>query len=135
MMDSGSPITIFEIGGKKRIMKRKFLFIGHLPDDEEYVDFKKQVVKLLGYVFCQLEVGDTQLQKSRILASERGANSFIGRDWLNASNYKFVSPNQNEGKRNNCKVTKGTTKLTKIGKPSETINSENWNEHQYDHLK
>ena len=95
MMDSGSPVTIFEIGDTKRILKRKTLFIRQLPEDEEYVDFNK--LNLLGYVFCQLEVGESKLRKARILAAEREAKSLIGRDWLDAFNYKFVSPNQNEG--------------------------------------
>ena len=79
---------------------------------------------------CQLEVGDKKLKKGRVLVAERGANSFIGRDWLNAFNYKFVSPNQNEGKRKIFKVTNGTTKPIKIAKPNERISSENWNDHQ-----
>ena len=39
MVDSGSPVTIFEIDELKKIMKRKTLFIRELPSDEEYVDF------------------------------------------------------------------------------------------------
>ena len=134
-MDSGSPVTIFEIEEIKRIMKRKTLFIRQLPEDEEYVDFNKKKLNLLGYVFCQLEVGDSKLQKARILVAERGAKSLIGRDWLNAFNYKFVSPNQNEGKRNTCRVTSGTTKPIKSAKPNKTMNPENWNDQQNEQLK
>ena len=64
MVDSGSPVTIFEIEEIKRIMKRKTLFIRQLPEDEEYVDFNKRKLNSLGYVFCQLEVGDSKLQKA-----------------------------------------------------------------------
>ena len=42
MVDSGSPVTIFEIEEIKRIMKTKTLFIRQLPEDEEYVDFNKR---------------------------------------------------------------------------------------------
>ena len=83
MVDSGSPVTIltiFEIKEIKRIMKRKTLFIRQLPEDEEYVDFNKRKLNLLGYVFCQLEVGESKMQKARILVAERGAKSLIGRD-------------------------------------------------------
>ena len=52
-----------------------------------------------------------------------------------AFNYKFVSPHQNEGKRNICKVTSGTTKPIKTAKLSKTINSENWNDHQNEQSK
>ena len=127
MVDSGSPVTMFEIEDIKRIMKRKTLFIRQLPEDEEYADFNKRKLNFRGYVFCQLEVGDSKLQKARILVAERGAKSLIGRDWLNAFNYKFVSPNQNEGKRNICKVTRGTTKPNKTEKPNKTSKPENWN--------
>ena len=92
MVDSGSPVTIFEIEELKRIMKRRTLFIRQLPEDEEYVDFNKRKLNLLGYVFCQLEVGESRMQKAMILVAERGAKSLIGRDWLNAFNYKFVYP-------------------------------------------
>ena len=123
MVDSRSP------------MKRKTLFIIQLSEDEEYVDFNKRKLNLLGYVYCQLEVVDSKLQKARILVAERGAKSLIGRDWLKAFNYKFVSPNQNEGKRIICRITSGTTKPIKTAKPSKTINSENWNDQQNEQIK
>ena len=135
MVDSGSPVTIFEIEEIKRIMKRKTLFIRQLPEDEEYVDFNKRKLNRLGYVFCQLEVGESKMQKARILVAERGAKSQIGRDWLNAFNYKFVSPNQNEGKPIICKITSGTTKPNKTTKPSETTKPENWNDKQNEQIK
>ena len=80
MVDSGSPVTIFEIEEIKRIMKRKTIFIRQLPEDEEHVDFNKRKLNLLGYLFCQLEVGESKMQKARILVAERGAKSLIGRD-------------------------------------------------------
>ena len=134
MVDSGSPVTIFEIEEIKRIMKRKTLFIRQLPEDEVYVDFNKRKLNLLGYVFCQLEVGDSKLQKARILIAERGAKSLIGRDWLNAFNYKFVSLIQNEGKRTICKITSGTTQPIKSDKPNKTNEPENWNDQQNEQI-
>ena len=71
-------------------MKRKTLFIRQMPEDEVYVDFNKQKLFLLGYVFCQVEVGGSELQKARFLVAKRGAKSLIGRDWLNTFNYKLV---------------------------------------------
>ena len=47
MVDSGSPVTIFEIDELKKIMKRKTLFIRELPSDEEYVDFNRKKLELL----------------------------------------------------------------------------------------
>ena len=135
MVDSGSPVTIFEIEEIKRIMKRKTFFIRQLPEDEEYVDFNKRKLNSLGYVFCQLEVGDSKLQKAKILIAERGAKSLIGRDRLNAFNYKFVSPNQNEGKRTTCKITSGFTQPIKSDKPNKTNEPENWNDQQNEQIK
>ena len=89
MVDSGSPVTIFEIDELKKIMKRKTLFIRELPSDEEYVDFNRKKLDLLGYIFCHLEIGESKLHKARILIAQKGAKSLIGRDWLNAFNYKL----------------------------------------------
>ena len=135
MVDSGSPVTIFEIEKIKRIMKRKTLFIRQLQEDVENVNFDKRKLNLLSYLFSQLEVGDSKLQKARILVAERGAKSLIGRDWLNAFKYKFVSPNQNEGKRIICKVTSGTTKPIKTKKPNKTSKPENWKNQQNEQIK
>ena len=44
MVNSVSPLTIFENEDIKRILKRKTLFIRQLPEDEEYVDFNKRKV-------------------------------------------------------------------------------------------
>ena len=49
---------------------------------------------------------------------------------MNAFNYEYVSPNQNESKLIICKVTKGTKKPNKTAKPSETTNSDNRNDHK-----
>ena len=119
IVDSGSPVTAFEIEDTTRIMQCKTLFNRHLPEDEEYVDFHMKKLNLPGYVVCQIEVGNSKLQKGRVLVASHGAQSLIGRDWLNAFNYRFVSPNQKEGKQIIYKLTKGTTKTNKLNKPSE----------------
>ena len=60
VVESGSPVTIFEIEDIERIMQRKTLFIRQQPEDEDYdVDFNEKMLNLLGYVFCQLEVAST----------------------------------------------------------------------------
>ena len=97
MVDSGSPVTIIAIDQIKEIKKRKTLFIREIPNDEIYMDFNKRKLQQLGYKFGQLEVGNSKLQKTRILIANKGAKSLIGRDWLNAFNYKLLSPNKNEG--------------------------------------
>ena len=39
------------------------------------------------------------------MVAAKGAMSLIGRDWLTAFNYRFVSPNLKEGKNAIYKVT------------------------------
>ena len=106
MLDSGSPVTIFEIDELKKIMKRKTSFIRELPSDEEYVDINWKKLNLLGYIFCHLEFGESKLHKARISIAQKGAKSLIGRDWLKAFNYQFVSPTQGEGKQGFYKISK-----------------------------
>ena len=114
MVDSGSPVTIFEIDELKKIMKRKTLFIRELPSDEEYVDFNRKKLNLLVYIFCNLEVGESKLHEARILIAQKGAKSLIGRDWLKAINYKFVSANQIEGKQAIYKISSNSKQPSKL---------------------
>ena len=100
-------------------MRRKTLFIRELPNDEEYVDFNRQKLNLLGYVFCQLEVGNSKLQKARILVAEKEAKSLIGRDWLNAFNYKVMSPNQTEVKNAFYRINAKLEHPNETNKPGE----------------
>ena len=114
MVDSGSPVTKFEIDELKKMMKRKTLFIREIPSDEDHVDFNRKKLNLLGYIFCHLEVGESKLHKTRILIAEKGAKSVFGRDWL-----KFVSPNQSEGKQAIYKIGNNSKQPIKLNKPSE----------------
>ena len=86
MVDSDSPTTFFEIDENGQIMKRKMLFFRELPQDEEYVDFNRRKLILLRNIFFQLDVGNSKLQKARILVAEKGTKSKTGRDWLNIFN-------------------------------------------------
>ena len=130
MVDFGSPVTIFAIDELKQIMNRKTLFIRELPKDEEYVDFNKRKLQLLGYIFCHLEVGDSKLDKARILIADKGAKSLIGRDWLNAFNYKFVSPTKSEGNKDIYTIKQNIKQPSKTTQPSEQNNSESLNDNE-----
>ena len=100
-------------------MKRKTLFIREIPSDEEYVDINRKKLNLLGYIFCHLEVGESKLHEARILIAEKGAKSLIGRDWLKTFNYKFLSPNQSEGKQAIYKISSNSKQPSKLNKQSE----------------
>ena len=125
MVDSGSQLTIFAIDEIKQIMKRKTLFIRELPKDEEYVDFNKRKLQLLGYIFCHLYVGDSKLNTARILIANKGAKSLIERDWLNAFNYKFVSLTKSEGNKAIYTIKQNAKQPNKTIQPSKQNNSEN----------
>ena len=124
MVDSESPVTIFKKDELKNIMKRKTLFIRKVPSDEEYVDFSRKNINLLGYIFCHLEVAESKLHKARILIAQKGAKSLIGRDWLKAFNYKFASPNQSEGKQAIYKINSILKQPSNFNRQSE-IDKEN----------
>ena len=57
MIDTGSTVTISAIDEIKRIMRRADLQVRSMVEEEKYVDFNGKPLQLLGYVFCQLQVG------------------------------------------------------------------------------
>ena len=129
MVDSGSPVTIFGVEEIKEIMQRQTLFIRDLPSDGKYVDLNRRKLNLLCYIFCQLEVGNSKLQKARILEAEKAAKSLIERNWLNAFNYKFVSPNHKEGKPAIYKINLKSEQQAKPNKTSEVSTNSKMNIH------
>ena len=82
MIDSGSPVTIFALEELKKIMKRDKLQVRNMIKGEKYVDFNGKQLNLLGYVFCELQVGDSYIKKARILVAKSGSKSIVGREWL-----------------------------------------------------
>ena len=74
MIDSGSPVTIFAIDELKRIMKRETLQVRDLIKEEKYADFNGKPLNLLGYVFCELQVGDSYVKKTRVPVARKGTN-------------------------------------------------------------
>ena len=96
MIDTGSPVTIFAVDEVKRIMKRDKLQIRPMIEDELYVDSNGKPLKLLGYVFCELQVNDRYVKKARILIAKTGTKSIIGREWLATLRYKLVSEGELE---------------------------------------
>ena len=49
---------------------------------ERYVDFNGKPLKLLGYVFCELQVNESFVMKAKIRLAKNGTKSIIGREWL-----------------------------------------------------
>ena len=98
------------------------------------MDFNKRKLQLLGYIFCHLQVGDSKLNKARILIADKGAKSLIGRDWLNAFNYKLVSPTKSEANnaiytiKQNAKQPNKTIQPSKQNKSESLSNNDNHNE-------
>ena len=46
------------------------------------MDFNKRPMSLLGYIFCELEVGETYNRKARIFLTRPGEKSIVGRNWI-----------------------------------------------------
>ena len=90
MIDTGSPVTIFAIDEVKRIMRRADLQVRPMIEEEKYVDFKGKPLKLLGYVFCQLQVGEKFIKKARNLVAKEGMKSIRGREWLSTLKFKMI---------------------------------------------
>ena len=90
MIDTGFPVTFFELDEVKQIMKREKLQVRPMIENERYVDFNGKPLKLLGYVFCELQVNDSYVKKARILIAKKGTKSIIGREWLSTLRYKLV---------------------------------------------
>ena len=90
MIDSGSPVTIIAVDELKRIMKRGTLKVRDLFKEEKYLDFNGKPLNLLGYVFCELQVGDSYNKKARVLVARKGYKSIIGREWLSTLRYSFM---------------------------------------------
>ena len=89
IFDSGSPVTIINQEELQEILQYEVLFVRPLPKDEKDVDYNKKPVNLLGYIFCELEVGDKYIREARILVARPGAKSIIGRDWLIYLQYRL----------------------------------------------
>ena len=96
MIDSGSPDTIFALDEIKQIMKRETLPVRKMIEGEKYVDFNGNPLNLLGYVFCELQVGNQYLKKARILIAKKGTKSIVGREWLSTLRYRFTPVNEGE---------------------------------------
>ena len=90
MIDTGSPVTIFELDEIKQIMKREKLQVRPMIKNERYVDFNGKPFKLLGYVICELQVNGKCIKKARILIAKNGTKSIIGREELSTVRYNLV---------------------------------------------
>ena len=64
LIDSGFTVTIISRDELQRSRQYEVLFVRPLPEDEKYVDYNKQPVNLLGYIFCELEVGGKNIRRS-----------------------------------------------------------------------
>ena len=80
MIDSRSPVTIFALDEIKQIMKEETRPVREMIEAESYVDFNGNSLNLLGYVFCEIQVGNQYIKKARILIAKKGTKSIIGRE-------------------------------------------------------
>ena len=59
-------------------MKRETLPVRETIDGERNKDFNGKLLNRLGYVFCELQVGNQHVKKARILIAKKGTKSLIG---------------------------------------------------------
>ena len=111
MIDSGSPVTIINYEELQKILQYETLFVRPLPPDEKYVDYNKKPVNLLGYIFCELEVGEKYIRKAKILVARPGAKSIVGRDWLNYLHYAIEPKKRGGGKCNSINLVNNINKV------------------------
>ena len=52
---------------------------------------------MLGYVFCELQVGNQYVRKATILVARQGVNSIFGTEWLSTLMLEIASRNQDKG--------------------------------------
>ena len=79
MVDTGSPVTNFELDELKQIMKSEKLQVRRMIENERYVDFNGKPLKLMEYVFCELRVNDSYVKNTRIRIANIGTKLIIGR--------------------------------------------------------
>ena len=94
MIDTGSPVTIFAVDETKKNMRRRdHLQVRRMIEvcrEENYVDFNGKPLNLLGYLFCQLQVGEKFMKKARNLVAKEVRESIMGREWLSTLNFMMV---------------------------------------------
>ena len=90
MIDTGSPVTIFAIDEIKTSMHRADLQERPMVEEEKFVNFNGKPLKLLGYVFCQLQVGEKFIKKATILVAKEGMKSIVGIKWLSTLKFKMI---------------------------------------------
>ena len=70
MIHTGSPVRIFAIDEILKNNKRREMQVRRMIPGGKYVDFNRNPLELLGYVFCELE-GGGYIWKTRILVAKK----------------------------------------------------------------
>ena len=60
-------------------------------------------MSLLGYIFCELEVGETYNRKARIFVTRPGEKSIVGRNWINYLQFS-IEPKTKDKVYNSMKI-------------------------------
>ena len=102
IIDTGSPVSIFTKRDLQKIVGERKVVIRDMIEGENYVDYNKKPLKLLGYQFVRLEVAGVIVSKARVLVAPNSGKSIVGRDWLVALRYKITQPTE----RGECKINK-----------------------------
>ena len=95
MIDSGSPISIFDQADLRKLLRTDVIFARPFPENESYVDYNNQPINLVGLINVEVQVGKRKIKNARIVITRDGIRSLIGRDWLAHLNYHVGEANRN----------------------------------------
>ena len=89
-------MTIFALDEIKHKMRQKDLQVRKMYENEKYIEFNGRPPNLLGYQFCELQLGDSYVRKTRIRIATKWNKINRGRGCLSLWLYKFA-PQTDEG--------------------------------------
>ena len=115
IIDTGSPVSIFAVDELKKIIRKHWVVVRKMIDNERYVDFNRRPLPILGYMFVSVQVGKTRMSKARVLVAKKGSKSIVGRDWLKALKYNIEQPTtegENSVNSISCESAESENKLS-----------------------
>ena len=69
-------------------------------EGEMYVDFKERLLNIVGYLFCELQVGNTCTRKARFFRSKGGTNSIIEKERPPTPKFCIAHPSVDDSDNN-----------------------------------
>ena len=87
MVDSGSSISIFTKTDFRKLLKTDVTIARPIRKNESFVHYKNQLLNLGGFINEEVQVGKRKIKNARVIITQDGKRSLIGKDWLAQLNY------------------------------------------------